>query len=156
MDFVGRNLKRVAEVWLDDYKKYFYRGDQKRYDKIDPGDLTAQFEKKKSLNCKPFKHYIDVVAPDMLMRYPIDPQHFAAGSIQSQSTLKCLGMPKSNYDDPIGLVDCTKSGGNDFILTLEKSFKYNDTNDQCLNSKKLTFSNCHHQVCIYKKEIVQF
>lgn len=145
MDFVGRNLKRVAEVWLDDYKQYFYRGDQKRYDNIDPGDLTAQFEKKKSLNCKPFKYYIDVVAPDMLIRYPIVPQHFATGTIKSESTSKCLGMPRRRYDDPIELIDCSQKGGNDFILTLERSLKFNDTNDQCLNSAKLTFSNCHHQ-----------
>ena len=30
------------------------------------------------------------------------------------------------------------------ILTLEKSIRYNDTNDQCLNSDTMKLSNCHH------------
>ena len=145
MDFVGKNLKRVAEVWLDDYKEYFYRGDAKRYAKIDAGDLSQQFEKKKSLNCKPFKYFLDVVAPDMLMRYPIIPQHFAAGTIQSESTKLCLGLPQKVFSDHIGLIDCLQKDGSDFILTLEKSLKYNDTNDQCLSSGILKFTNCHHQ-----------
>lgn len=66
MDFSGRNLKRVAEVWLDDYKEMLYRSEPERYSKIDPGDLTKQFEIKNSLNCKPFKYFLDVVVPEMV------------------------------------------------------------------------------------------
>lgn len=66
MDFSGRNLKRVAEVWLDDYKEMLYKGEPERYSIIDPGDLTKQFEIKNSLNCKPFKYYLDVVVPEMV------------------------------------------------------------------------------------------
>lgn len=65
-DFSGRNLKRVAEVWLDDYKEMLYRSEPERYSKIDPGDLTKQFEIKNSLNCKPFKYFLDVVVPEMV------------------------------------------------------------------------------------------
>lgn len=144
-DFVGRNLKRVAEVWLDDYKQYFYRGEPSRYFKLDPGDLTKQFEKKKSLNCKPFKHYLDIVAPDMLMYYPLEPQHFAAGKIQSRANLKCLGILNGHFAQSVALVNCTRGVGVDFELTLEKTIRYNDTNDQCLTSTNLTFTNCHHQ-----------
>lgn len=145
MDFVGRNLKRVAEVWLDDYKQYFYRGDIKRYEKIDAGDLTEQFKKKESLNCKPFQYYLDVVAPDMLQRYPIVPTYFAAGQIISVAHKRCAGMPKGSNVDPLALIDCKAAHGNDFVLTLERSIRYNDTNDQCLNADGLKFSNCHHQ-----------
>lgn len=145
IDFVGRNLKRVAEVWLDEYKQYFYRGDFNRYSNIDPGDLTQQLKKKSSLNCKPFKHYLDVVAPDMLLYYPIQPHHFAAGNIQAQANSKCLGMAKYSYQDNVALVECTRKNGIDYTLTLEKSIRYNDTNDQCLSSSNLNFSNCNHQ-----------
>lgn len=144
-DFIGYNLKRVAEVWLDEYKQYFYRGDRARYEKIDAGDLTKQLAKKKSLNCKPYKYYVEVVAPDMLLYYPIQPYHFAAGSIKTHATSRCVGMPDYSYQTSIALVDCSRTRGIDFILTLEKGIKYNDTNDQCLNADKLTFSNCHHQ-----------
>jgi polypeptide N-acetylgalactosaminyltransferase len=143
-DFVGRNLKRVAEVWLDDYKQYFYRGDPQRFAKIDPGDLTKQFEKKKSLQCKPFSYYTDVIAPDFLMRYPITPRHFAAGKIESQVSKKCIKVSPNLHDEPLTLEDCNRTHATDLILSVERSIRLNDTNDQCLKQRTLTFSNCHH------------
>jgi polypeptide N-acetylgalactosaminyltransferase len=149
-DFIGRNLKRVAEVWLDDYKKYFYRGDQKRYDKIDAGDLSKQFELKKKLKCKPFKYFLDVVAPEMLERYPIEPQYFATGAIQNQVTKLCVSVDHLIYHKPLIMVECSANlkaprKGTDFTLTFERSIKYNDTNDQCFAGESLGLENCHHQ-----------
>uniref|UniRef100_A0A3Q2WM38 Polypeptide N-acetylgalactosaminyltransferase 5 n=1 Tax=Haplochromis burtoni TaxID=8153 RepID=A0A3Q2WM38_HAPBU len=66
---VERNLARVAEVWLDEYKDLFYGHgyhhllDQKR---IDIGNLTEQIELRKKLKCKSFKWYLDNVYPDMV------------------------------------------------------------------------------------------
>jgi hypothetical protein len=85
-----------------------------------------------------------VVAPDMLERYPINPMQFASGKIISETNSMCIGTMKHNYDEPIGLVNCSRSHGTDFILTMERSIKVNDTNDQCLDSHRLTFNNCHH------------
>ncbi|CRL05168.1 CLUMA_CG018266, isoform A [Clunio marinus] len=142
-DFVGRNLKRVAEVWLDDYKQYFYNTDINRYKDLDPGDLTQQFEKKKSLNCKPFQYYLDEVAPEMLKYYPITPQHFANGKIQSMATEKCIGLVDNHYHIPVQLYDCDRSHGLNFILTFEQRIKADDNNDQCIESD-LKLSNCVH------------
>lgn len=68
VDFVGRNFKRVAEVWLDEYKEILYSGEPARYASIDAGDLTKQKAIRKNLNCKPFQYYLDYIAPDMLER----------------------------------------------------------------------------------------
>ncbi|CRK95802.1 CLUMA_CG009258, isoform A [Clunio marinus] len=144
-DFEGRNLKRVAEVWLDDYKQYFYRGNINRYKNLDPGDLTEQFKKKKSLNCKPFQYYLDEVAPEILKFYPITPQNFAAGKIQSIARNLCLGLVKRSYKKPVELFNCNQTTGLDFLFTFEESIKYNDTSDQCLNEATLNLSNCNHQ-----------
>ena len=67
-DYNGRNLKRVAEVWMDEFKEEFYLTDPKHYEKIDPGDLTAALAFKKKMNCKPFKYFLDVVAPEICDR----------------------------------------------------------------------------------------
>lgn len=142
-DFVGRNLKRVAEVWLDDYKNYFYRNQPKRYNKLDAGDLSKQHKLKKHLNCKPFKYFLDVVAPEMLKYFPIEPWYFASGSIQSLSKSDlCIGTPLKDIRSRLLLVNCSKS--NDFMLTHERSIKHNDTNDQCIDSNRLNLYNCHH------------
>lgn len=65
---VERNLARVAEVWLDEYKDLFYgHGYQHLLDKkvIDIGNLTEQIELRKKLKCKSFKWYLENVFPDM-------------------------------------------------------------------------------------------
>lgn len=65
---VERNLARVAEVWLDEYKDLFYgHGYHHLLDKsvIDIGNLSVQVELRKKLRCKSFKWYLDNVFPDM-------------------------------------------------------------------------------------------
>ena len=51
---IRRNLNRVAEVWLDDYKDLYYevRPGNKR---VSPGDVTDRLKLKEDLNCKNFK-----------------------------------------------------------------------------------------------------
>lgn len=66
---VERNLARVAEVWLDEYKDLFYgHGYHHLLDKklINIGNLTEQIELRNKLKCKSFKWYLENVYPDMV------------------------------------------------------------------------------------------
>lgn len=65
---VERNLARVAEVWLDEYKEIFYgHGYLHLLDKkvIDIGNLTAQIQLREKLQCKSFKWYVENVFPEL-------------------------------------------------------------------------------------------
>lgn len=63
---VERNLARVAEVWLDDYKELFYgHGYHLLQEFSNIGDLTQQKELRKTLQCKSFRWYLDTVFPDL-------------------------------------------------------------------------------------------
>lgn len=80
--FIARNYKRVAEVWMDDYKNFLYARDPERFEKVEAGDLKYQLSLKEKLQCKPFSFFIENVAPDMLEYYPfIDPPPFAKGAV---------------------------------------------------------------------------
>lgn len=66
MKTVERNLVRVAEVWLDEYKELFYgHGDHLIDQGLDVGNLTQQRELRKKLKCQSFKWYLDNVFPDL-------------------------------------------------------------------------------------------
>jgi hypothetical protein len=58
------NTDRIAEVWLDEYIRYYYRmvGDTKSR-KF--GDITERLEIKKRNNCKPFKWLVDNIYPNI-------------------------------------------------------------------------------------------
>jgi polypeptide N-acetylgalactosaminyltransferase len=58
-----RNYKRVAEIWMDEYKQYVYDRNPNHWNSIDTGDMSYMLGVKKKLNCKPFKYFLEEVAP---------------------------------------------------------------------------------------------
>uniref|UniRef100_A0A8B9JV85 Polypeptide N-acetylgalactosaminyltransferase n=1 Tax=Astyanax mexicanus TaxID=7994 RepID=A0A8B9JV85_ASTMX len=91
---VERNLARVAEVWLDEYKEVFYGyGYLHLLDKnvIDVGNLTEQIQLRKKLQCKSFKWYLDNVYPELEA-----PLVKAEGLVFNVGTRKCLALEKGS------------------------------------------------------------
>lgn len=149
-DYEAHNFKRVAEVWLDDFKEYLYKSDPKRFAKIDPGDLTKAKAVKKSLNCKPFKYMIDQIMPDMLERFPLtNPGVFAKGAIQSVADVSlCVDTMEKPLEGIAELNECHQNlkdpGYNqDFVLSWHRHIKQNDLRDHCLQENEFKIESCH-------------
>ncbi|XP_005190109.1 N-acetylgalactosaminyltransferase 6 [Musca domestica] len=107
-DYVHRNYKRVAEVWMDEYKQYLYEHGQGIYENIDAGDLTEQKAIREKLHCKSFKWFMENVAFDLTKVYPpVEPADYAYGAIQNVGTptlcVDTLGKPRHS---DIGLYPC--------------------------------------------------
>jgi polypeptide N-acetylgalactosaminyltransferase len=71
------------QVWMDEYKEYIYERKPERFARVDTGDISKQLAIKEKLQCKPFKYFLEVVAPDMLEKYPPTQTEFAKGVVSS-------------------------------------------------------------------------
>ncbi|XP_043494953.1 N-acetylgalactosaminyltransferase 6-like [Polistes fuscatus] len=137
-DFLGKNYKRVAEVWMDEYAEYIYRR-RPHLRSLDPGNLTEQRNLRKKLHCKPFKWFMDKVAFDLVEVYPpIEPDDFASGEIRNIGAPElCLDAKKMKKDEVITVDICIKdnpklSGEQEFKLTWHKDIRPKDRTD-CLD-----------------------
>ena len=68
-DAVSVNFRRVAEVWMDEYKLWLY--DRRPSLKLvkEFGDISPRIRLRKKLKCKSFKWYLENVANDTV---PLD------------------------------------------------------------------------------------
>ena len=150
-DFVGRNFKRLVEVWFDEYKDVVYAWDPNRYKKIDAGDLTKQIEIRQRLNCKPFRYFINEIAPDIFTRYPTVQKTpvFASGQIRSLKYEDvCVDTFFRGEFDSIGLYYCNELDdagmppqSQFFRLNFMKGIVYGYL-EYCLDSYKMSMPQC--------------
>jgi len=123
----ARNTRRAAEVWMDDYKKYYYSA-VPLAKTIPFGNIQERLQLKKDLQCKPFKWYLQHVYPELKTPHQDDIQ-FGAVS-QGHYCLDTLGQ--SERGGPIGLYTCHGSGGNqEWSLTKDGYVKH--AGDLCLS-----------------------
>ncbi|KAH9513364.1 Polypeptide N-acetylgalactosaminyltransferase 5, partial [Bulinus truncatus] len=80
-DTLVRNCLRVAEVWLDEYKDFFYSRIFNLQNSIDVGDISNRKSLRANLQCKSFDWYLKEVYPDLYL--PLNTT--AIGKIQSSS-----------------------------------------------------------------------
>ncbi|XP_034093078.1 polypeptide N-acetylgalactosaminyltransferase 10-like [Gymnodraco acuticeps] len=108
---LARNLKRVAEVWMDEYAEYIYQR-RPEYRHLSAGDMSAQKELRIRLNCMNFKWFMDKVAWDLPKHYPpVEPPAGAWGEVRNVGSDMCLESKHVVSGSPIRLESCVKGRG---------------------------------------------
>ncbi|XP_059168212.1 probable N-acetylgalactosaminyltransferase 9 isoform X3 [Physella acuta] len=116
VDTHGINSMRLAEVWMDDYKRLFYTH---RRDLLsqDYGDISERKALRERLKCKSFKWYLDNVYPE---KFIPDENVQAWGMVRNPESSLCLDTlqkdEKSVFD--IGMFFCQNGGSASQVFSL--------------------------------------
>ncbi len=129
---IQRNMIRLAEVWMDDYKKYYYA----TQDRLAPIDVHAMFQRKKlreKLNCKSFHWYMTTVIPEM----PIPPQGAKwFGKINWLNNFEYC-IVNDPMDQTLRVVPCEPQVWKTVTFTITKTGQFM-WNDQCIGVRDNT------------------
>lgn len=158
VNVLKRNSVRLAEVWMDDYKKYYY--DRIGHDLGDYGNITERVELRKELDCKPFSYFVKEIYPELF----IPGEAVAYGEVRNEAEGKikmCLDSSarKSDYHKPLGVYPCHGSGGNQYWLLSRDGEIRRD--EACVDyaGHDVVLFPCHgsggNQMWIYEKDTMQ-
>uniref|UniRef100_A0A8C4WU47 Polypeptide N-acetylgalactosaminyltransferase n=1 Tax=Gopherus evgoodei TaxID=1825980 RepID=A0A8C4WU47_9SAUR len=102
-----KNTKRTAEVWMDEYKQYYYAARPAAQGRP-YGDIQSRLELRKSLKCQTFKWYLENVYPEL--RIP-EESLYQSGMIRQRQ--RCLESQKSEDQEfpVLSLNPCISSKG---------------------------------------------
>ncbi|XP_021349745.1 polypeptide N-acetylgalactosaminyltransferase 5-like [Mizuhopecten yessoensis] len=138
-----RNNLRLAEVWLDDFKTYYYsRKSQQQITETDFGDISARIALRKRLKCKSFAWYLKNVFPEIY----IPGNSFASGEIRNKAKPVCLdGRDTPDINNVIKSYPCHQLGGNQFwIYMKDHSFRRDRLCfDYFTSTKAIQLISCH-------------
>jgi len=102
---LDRNDIRVAEVWMDEYKKLFY--DARGLHGVDFGDVSERRAVRERNKCHSFKWFLENVHPD---QYVPDLNPLQSGMVTDKNHDQCIDTMQRKYGSP-GIYGC-HGGGN--------------------------------------------
>ncbi|XP_025103406.1 N-acetylgalactosaminyltransferase 7-like [Pomacea canaliculata] len=109
---ISINYMRVVEVWLEEFREYFYIREP-MVQGYPIGNISTQLLFKKEHNCKSFKWFMDNVAYEVYDLYPLPPPNKAWGQFKEKQGNRCWDtMGEGVGGGPVGVYYCNSGGGN--------------------------------------------
>eukprot|EP00930_Biecheleria_cincta_P062613 TRINITY_DN48074_c0_g1_i1.p1 TRINITY_DN48074_c0_g1~~TRINITY_DN48074_c0_g1_i1.p1 ORF type:complete len:319 (-),score=53.83 TRINITY_DN48074_c0_g1_i1:493-1314(-) len=117
-DDLTRNRLRVAEVWMDDYKKLVHLAGPSLARASDIGDVAARKDLRARLGCKTFDWYLDNVATE-IHAPQVDPVGTGPGTLRSINNAACVDTKQRDMlGQVVGAFPC-HDYGSDAQITQE-------------------------------------
>ncbi|XP_061383662.1 putative polypeptide N-acetylgalactosaminyltransferase 9 isoform X3 [Danaus plexippus] len=112
VNVLKKNSVRLAEVWLDDYSKYYYQ--RVGNDKGDYGDISGRKELREKLKCKSFDWYLKNIYPELF----IPGESVAHGEIRNVLYGRCIvgDSEEASNEVVIMIHRCHGAGGSQYWM----------------------------------------
>ncbi|XP_071380956.1 polypeptide N-acetylgalactosaminyltransferase 6 [Centroberyx affinis] len=135
-EVITRNQVRLAEVWMDDYKKIFYRRNKNAANMASEnqyGDISDRVKLRERLQCKNFTWYLNTVYPEVFVP-DLSPEKF--GAIKNLASQTCLDVGENNQGGKsVIMYPCHNMGGNQYFeYTSHKELRHNIGKQLCLQA----------------------
>ncbi|XP_012532290.1 polypeptide N-acetylgalactosaminyltransferase 5 isoform X2 [Monomorium pharaonis] len=150
---VNHNNARLAEVWLDQWK-YFYYNINPGARNVDVGDVSERIKLRERLKCKSFRWYLENIYPESPM--PLD--YYYLGDVKNVETQTCLDTMGRRTGENVGISYCHGLGGNQVFAYTKRQQIMSD--DMCLDAASpqgpVKIVRCHgmggNQAWVYNDE----
>ncbi|XP_066153567.1 polypeptide N-acetylgalactosaminyltransferase 5 isoform X2 [Euwallacea fornicatus] len=124
---VLHNAARVAEVWMDHWKDFYYSMVPGARN-VEVGDVSKRRELRERLKCKSFRWYLEHIYPESQM--PLD--YYYLGDIRNLESRHCLDTMGRKSGENLGMTYCHNMGGNQVFAYTKRQQIMND--DNCLDA----------------------
>ena len=138
------NYKRVAEVWMDDFKDFYYdrlgkTGADREENIGDYGDVTERKLLRESLECQSFDWYLEQQMPNLFSNKII-----GAGEIRNFHQQFCLDQQDTEHNVglPVLVFDCHGDKGNQYWYYREDGTITRDF--LCVGKRRKGSKNSNH------------
>uniref|UniRef100_A0A3B3V6K0 UDP-N-acetyl-alpha-D-galactosamine:polypeptide N-acetylgalactosaminyltransferase 6 (GalNAc-T6) n=1 Tax=Poecilia latipinna TaxID=48699 RepID=A0A3B3V6K0_9TELE len=132
-EVITRNQVRLAEVWMDDFKKIFYRRNKNAAVMNKYGDISDRLNLRNRLHCKNFTWYLNTIYPEIFIP-DLKPEKF--GSIRNSGSKTCLDVGENNQGGKaVIMYPCHNMGGNQYFeYSSHKELRHNIGKQLCLHA----------------------
>lgn len=140
VNVVKKNSVRLAEVWLDEYKHYYY--ERLNYDLGDYGDVSQRRALRDRLQCKSFDWYVKNIFPELF----IPGMAVASGEVRNKARPYCLDSPadSKSMTKPVEMWPCHNQGGNQYwLLSTDGEIRRDEGCMDWTGKGDVTMYKCH-------------
>ncbi|XP_024113935.1 polypeptide N-acetylgalactosaminyltransferase 15 [Oryzias melastigma] len=144
-DMLRRNKIRVADIWMDAYRKIYYRRDTLAHfiKQSESPNIAERLRLKRSLGCRNFHWFLSTVFPQL---YVPQDKPALSGELYNVGTGSCADYPRGEQQQGgvMNIAPCSGTGGQHCDFNSEGEVRWGSGGSLCMDAKgnRVVLSPC--------------